>query len=325
MMDSSEFRTIGSTDLRVSAVAMGCWPIAGITSVDVNETDSVATLRAAVEAGINFFDTAYCYGYHGESEAMIGRVLGAQRDSLVLASKGGIEWRDGRQIKDARPTRILEQCAESLRRLATDRIDLYYLHAPDPAVPVAATAEAFRQLLDAGTIRAVGVSNFTTVEQYERFSQVCPIHADQPPYNMLQREIEADRLPWCRQHDVSARVYWPLMKGFLAGKLDRNHVFDPRDGRRKYPIFQGEQWERTHDFLDRLRPLAASLGKTLSQLVINWTIHQPGITAALCGAKRPEQIRETAGALGWRIPTDILREIDQAIQDRGTVDNRPAV
>jgi len=321
-----QLREIGSTGIRVTPVAMGCWPIAGITSIDVDETHSLATLQAAADAGINFFDTAYCYGYDGESERLIARALGHRRDALVIASKCGIHWGpDRRQVRDGRRTTILRQCEESLRRLGTDRIDLYYLHAPDPATPLTESAAALRELQQAGKVRAVGVSNFATIAQYEEFHAVCPIAADQPHYNLLQREIEAERLPWCRAQGVSAMVYWPLMKGFLAGKLPRDHVWDPRDGRQKYPIFQGAEWARNHDFLDRLRPIAAREGLTLSQLAIVWTLQQPGITCALCGAKRPEQILESAAALGRTLSPAALSDIAAAIAARGSTASRAAV
>lgn len=319
-------RRIGTTDLMVTPVAMGCWPIAGITSIGVTPEQSRATLRAAFEAGINFFDTAYIYGYQGESERMVGEELGAHRDEIVIATKCGLHWGpDRKQVRDARPETIRRQCAESLQRLRTDRIDLYYLHAPDPRVPLADSAGAIRELLEAGKIRAAGVSNLQRVEQYEEFHAVCPISADQPHYNMLQREIEADRLPWCRAHGVCVIVYWPLMKGFLAGKLPRDHVWDPQDGRQKYPVFQGEEWTKTHDFLDKLRPIAEEAGMTLAQLVVAWTIARPGITSALCGAKRPEQIEETARAMSRRLSDDQLDRIARAIKERGDVASRPAV
>jgi len=319
-------RQIGTSGLMVTPVAMGCWPIAGISSMNVTEADSLATLTAAFDAGINFFDTAYVYGYQGESEQLIARALGPQRREIIIASKCGLHWdADRKQVRDARPQTIFQECEESLKRLKTDMIDLYYLHAPDPAVPVAESAGALLRLKEQGKIRAVGVSNLTRLEDYAAFHQVCPIAADQPPYNMLQREIEADRLPWCIDHQVSTIVYWPLMKGFLAGKLKRDHVWDSRDGRKKYPVFQGQQWEKTHDFVDRLRTIADSSGITVSQLVIAWTIQQPGITAALCGAKRPEQIEETARAMDVVLSVEQREQIDRAIMERGPVDNRPAV
>lgn len=319
-------RRIGHTDLMVTPVAMGCWPISGITSIDVTESASLETLRAALDGGINFFDTAYVYGYEGESERLIARELGDVRSQIVIASKCGIHWdKEHKQQRDARPETIRRECEESLRRLNTDWIDLYYLHAPDPQIPVAESAGALQELLDAGKIRAVGVSNFHRIEQYEQFHAVCPISADQPHFNMLQREIEEQRLPWCRAHDVSVIPYWPLMKGFLAGKLRRDHVWDPKDGRRKYPLFAGDEWDKTHDFVDKLRVIATEAGITVAQLAVAWTIQRPGITAALCGAKRPDQIRETAEAMQVTLSADHLTRIDQAIEERGTVASRPAV
>lgn len=319
-------RRLGTTDLWISPVAMGCWPIAGITSIGVTESDSLATIAAALDAGINFFDTAYCYGYDGESERMLGRVLRPHRRDVVIATKCGIAWGwDQKQVKDGRPETIRKQCEESLSRLGVEVIDLYYLHAPDPNVPVAESAGALRELLEAGKVRSVGVSNFHQVTQYEQFHAVCPISADQPHYNMLQREIEQERLPWCQRNQVSVMVYWPLMKGFLAGKLARDHVWDPKDGRAKYPVFQGEQWTKTHDFLDKLRPIAARHLCTLAELVTAWTIQRPGITAALCGAKRPDQIRESAAAMNLVLSPEDLADIDQAIRERGEVQSRAAV
>jgi aryl-alcohol dehydrogenase-like predicted oxidoreductase len=319
-----ELRKLGRTDIEVTPVAMGCWPISGITSVDVTEAASLATLEAAFDAGINFFDTAYCYGFAGESESMIGRVFGRRREQIVIATKGGLHWENGKQAHDGSPATLKRECEESLRRLGTERVELLYLHAPDPKVPIADSAGALKELLDAGKTRSVGLSN-ATVEHLREFSAVCPLAAFQPHYNMLQREIEADELPWCRERGVSVIVYWPLMKGLLAGKLARDHVFDVRDGRRKYPMFQREEWTRNQDFLDDLRPIAAEARKSVAELVINWTIHQAGISAALCGAKRPEQIRANAGGMGWRLSANQMERIQQAIGRRGTVASRGAV
>ncbi|SFH68607.1 aldo/keto reductase [Planctomicrobium piriforme] len=321
-----KLRQLGNTDMYVSPVAMGCWPIAGVTSVDVTEQNSLSTLQAAFDAGVNFFDTAYIYGYEGESERLIAAALGGHRDQIILATKCGLHWGpDRQQARDARPETIFRECDESLRRLRTDRIDLYYLHASDPMVPVADSAGALLELQQSGKIRAVGVSNFSSLVEYEIFHSVCPITAVQPPYNMLQREIEADLLPWCRMHGISAVVYWPLMKGFLAGKLQRSHVWDPRDGRQKYPVFVGEEWDKTHDFVDRIRVIANEAGLTVAQLVIAWTIRQAGITAALCGAKRPDQIRETAFAMNAYVTDDQFARCWEAIEQRGPVATRPAV
>ncbi|WP_417731536.1 aldo/keto reductase [Rosistilla oblonga] len=324
-MSATELRPLGQTDIRVSPVAMGCWPIAGMTSLEVNDPDSLATLDAAFDAGINFFDTAYCYGANGESERLIGRGLGNRRDQIMIATKGGIAWdADGQRVQDASPATLRRQCDESLQRLGTDRVELLYLHGPDPNVPVAESAGELKRLMDAGKTRSVGVSNFN-VEQLEEFHAVCPISAVQPHFNMLQQEITHDILPWCEANGASAIIYWPLMKGLLAGKLSRDHQFAPGDGRAKYPMFQGEEWQKNQDFVDALRQLAIEIGRTVSDVVINWTIHHPGITAALCGAKRPYQITETAAALSWRLSADQRARIDQAIADRGPAAGRSAV
>jgi aryl-alcohol dehydrogenase-like predicted oxidoreductase len=313
----SEYRTLGDTDIKVSPVALGCWPISGMTSLGVNDVDSLATLRAAVDEGVNFFDTAYMYGADGESEKLIARALGRHRDEIVIATKCGLHWSSqGKRVAGGHPETLRRECDTSLRRLQTDRVELLYLHAPDPCVPLADSAGAMRELREAGKTLCVGVSN-VTLSQLEQFHAICPIAAFQPPYNLLQRQIELDTLPWCREHNVAVVVYWPLLKGLLAGKLSRDHVFQPGDGRPKYAMFQGKEWQKNHDFVDRLREIAEDEGKSVSQIAVNWAIHQPGITSALCGAKRAYQIEEAAGAMGWRLSDQALRRIDAALEQRG--------
>jgi aryl-alcohol dehydrogenase-like predicted oxidoreductase len=320
-----ELRPLGRTGIRVSPIALGGWPISGMTTFDVTEANSLATISACFELGVNFLDTAYAYGAGGESERLIARAIRGRRDEMVIATKGGIAWAPGgARIIDAQPATLIGQCEESLRRLETDRVELLYLHAPDPQTPLEDSAVALRGLLEAGKTRAVGLSN-ATPEQIEQFAAVCPLSAYQPPYNMLQRQIEAEIVPWCQAHDVALCTYWPLMKGLLAGKIERGHTFDPRDGRVKYPMFQGAEWERNQAFVDCLRRIAAEAGRSVAQVVLNWTIHQPGITSALCGAKRPDQIRENAGAAGWRLTAAQLAQIEAAIQARGAAVTRGAV
>jgi len=318
------FRQLGRSQYSVSSVALGCWPIAGITTLNATREESLATLRAAVEAGINFMDTAYAYGIHGESEQMIGEVIRDCRDQIVVATKGGIHRVGRGQEYDARPETLRRQCDESLQRLGTDRIDLYYLHAPDPKTPITDSAGAIAELIQAGKVVLAGASNLN-LHQLQQFHEVCPISAVQPHYNLLQREIETELVPWCLNLGVSICVYWPLMKGFLAGKLQRDHQFEAGDGRAKYPMFQGDEWHRNHDFLDELRIIAKDLNVSVAQLAIAWTIHQPGITAALCGAKRDWQIQETAAAMHVHLTEDILSQINAAVTRRGSIVSRAAV
>ena len=315
-----ELRPLGNTDIRVSAVALGCWPIAGITSPGTTDADSIATIQECFDLGINHLDTAYYYGRLGESERLIGRALGRRRDEMVVATKGGLHWGDDdTMVHDASPATLRRECEESLERLATDRVDLLYLHAPDPNVPLAESAGALKRLLDEGKTRSVGVSN-VSVAELEEFAAECPVAAYQPAYNMLQRQIEVDTLPWCRERGIAVMVYWPLAKGLLAGKIGRDHVFAETDSRRKYPMFQGEQWQKNHDLIDRLRDIATAAGRTVAQVTINWTIHRSGVTGALCGAKYPQQIRDTAAGAGWRLTDEQLVQIDQALANRGTPD-----
>jgi aryl-alcohol dehydrogenase-like predicted oxidoreductase len=319
------FRPLGNSGLLVSPVALGCWPIAGMTSLGVNDRDSKATIDAALEAGINFLDTAYIYGADGESERLIGQAIKGRRDKLVIATKGGIHWGpQGERVFDGSRATLHRECRESLQRLNVECIDLYYVHAPDPNIPIAESAAALAELKAQGLIRAAGVSNFT-VAQLMEFERVCPVTAVQPPYNMLQRQIEADLVPYCLKHNIAICIYWPLLKGLLAGKLTRDHVFQPSDGRAKYVMFQGEEWQRNQDLLDDLRAIAHESNKTVAQLVVQWTLAQPGITSALCGAKRPDQILESAAALRDDFTPDELAKINAALVRRGPAITRSAI
>src|SRR4051812_43094886 len=306
-MHNFELRPLGTSGINVSAVGLGCWPIAGVTTLDTNDADSIATVQKCFDVGINHLDTAYIYGPNGESENLIRRALGNRRDQMVIATKCGIHYENGVTVTDNRPERLRAECDESLRRLGTDRVELLYLHAPDGKTPIEDVAAELQKIMQAGKTRSVGVSN--CVAQMQSFHAVCPITAVQLPYNMLQRDIENETVPWCRERNISLMVYWPLMKGLLAGKLARDAELDHRDKRRTYPMYQGEEWRKNQDFLDRLRQIAATTGHTVAQVVINWTFTQPGITSALCGAKRPAQIEETAGAMNWELTPDERAQI----------------
>ncbi len=318
-------RQLGKSDIFVSPVAMGCWPIAGMTSLDVNEADSISTLRSAIEAGINFFDTAYGYGADGESERLIAQTLGSQRDQIVIATKCGLGWdADVQRVLDGRPATLCAQVDESLQRLNTDHVELLYLHAPDPNTPVEESAGALLETMQAGKARTIGVSNFS-MKQLIAFNDVCPVTAVQPPYNLLQRDIEQELVPWCLENEVSLAVYWPLMKGLLAGKLPRDYTFPPEDGRAKYPMFQGLEWQRNQDFVDELRQIAKDINRTVAQIAVRWVLQQPGVTSALCGAKRSYQIEETAAAMDFELSDVELQRIQSALQKRGESNARGAV
>ncbi|MFN7813831.1 MAG: aldo/keto reductase [Planctomycetia bacterium] len=321
-------RPLGSSPVSVGPLGLGCWPLAGMTREGVTPAAAVATVRAAIDAGITHLDTAYCYGEHGESERAIAAAIAGRRDAVVLAGKCGIHWVPDasaapprRQVVDGRPERLRAEVAESLERLGTDHFDLLYLHAPDPQLPIEESAGELARLLAAGVTRAVGLSN-ASVDQLRRFAAVCPLAACQMQFNMLQRQIEADILPWCRDRGVAMVAYWPLMKGLLAGRMRRGQVFPTTDTRHKYPIFNGVEFDRSLDFVDALRPTAARLGCQLADLVLAWTAEQPGITSVLFGATSPAQVEENARALACDLDAAAREEIAAASRARGPVAGR---
>jgi aryl-alcohol dehydrogenase-like predicted oxidoreductase len=318
------YRPLGNTGMQISEVALGCWPIAGMTTPGVNEGDSIATIRSCFELGINHLDTAYMYGANGESERLIAKALGKRRRDMVIATKGGFHWDEhGNQTHDASPATLRRECEESLQRLNSDHVELYYLHAPDKNVPLTESAGEMKRLKDEGKVLSLGVSN-VSLDQLEEFVGECPLDAFQPPYNMLQRDIETDTLPWCRKHGVSVLVYWPLMKGLFAGKIQPGKLSD-RDNRQKYPQFQGEEFQKNLELVEKLRLIAHDAGHSVVEMVINWILQQPGITSAVCGAKRPDQISENAGGSGWELSEKQLASIEEALKQRGPAKVRSAV
>lgn len=293
----AELRRVGQSDLWIAPVALGCWPLAGITSGAMSDAEAAAVIDAALGAGVNHFDTAHAYGRDGESERRLGRAINGRRDEVVVATKVGVDWdADGSLRRTGRPDLLGRQFDESLARLGMEEVDLLYFHAPADDAPLAETAGWFREVLAAGKARAVGVSNLS-VGEMRRFLGECPFVACQVRYNLLQREIEADVLPWCCTHGVSVVAYEPLALGLLTGKFAADHAFAEGDWRRGSPLFTGDAWTRSLDLVERLRPTAAERGCSVAQLAVGWTLSRPGVAAALCGAKRPEQIRETAVAM----------------------------
>ncbi len=308
---------LGNSDLAVSPVGFGCWPIAGVSSLHVSDQHSQATLHAALDAGINFFDTAYSYGYDGEADRLLRPMLRDHRTDMVLSSKVGQYFDERRQrIVDGSPATLQSHAQQILQRLDVDEVDIMYLHCPDARVPVAESAGAIREIVDRGWSRYAGVSN-VNAEQLEIFQRECPVVVAQPPFNMLQQQAVVELRDFCACHTISLVCYWVLMKGLLAGRLMRDHRFDPSDKRVTYPIFQGEAWERAQDLLDELRSMAAFKQCTVAQLVIAWTLRQPGVTVALCGAKRAEQIIETAGAMNVKLESAEARRIDRWAEQFG--------
>ena len=309
-----EKRRIGTSDLWASPVALGCWPLAGITSLGVDEQSSVATVEAALEAGINHFDTAYSYGYDGESDRILRRSLGDRIHSVIVATKVGTHFDGDRKlVRDARPERLDYEVNVIRKRLGLDRLELLYLHAPDGKTPIEKSAETLASMVQNGIVRYVGLSN-ATLDETIRFASVLQPVVLQPPFNMLQPETLNSLRPYLQDHECGIASYWPLMKGLLAGAMQRSHVLADNDKRRSYPIFQGDAWQRAQDLLDVLRTSAQELSWTIPQLVVHWTMRQPGITTVLCGAKRPDQILESASAMDGWLSEGWMVKIDQAIE-----------
>ncbi len=310
----------------MSRLGLGCWPLAGMTRHGITRDDAIATVAAAIDAGITHLDTAYCYGEQGESERAIRSAMeGRPRESVFLASKCGIHWEAGRQqTVDGSPTRLVAEAEESLRRLGTDHLDLLYLHAPDPSIPIEESAGALAQLVTAGKTRSVGCSN-VSLEQLQQFAAACPTSACQMPYNMLQRSLEERFLPWCQLHAIGLVVYWPLMKGLLAGTMARDRQFPQSDSRHKYPMFQGEEFQRNLDFVDALAAIATRLETTIPAVVLSWTMQRPGISSVLFGATMPSQVSANVPALTCTLDAPALAAVDEAYRARGPVAGRRAV
>jgi aryl-alcohol dehydrogenase-like predicted oxidoreductase len=295
---AAEFVDIPKTQLKVSRVALGTWAMGGWMWGGTDQRESVATIHAALNQGINLIDTAPVYGF-GVSEETVGAALVRRRAEAVIATKTGLEWRDGKVYRNASRARIMQEVDDSLRRLRTDYIDIYQVHWPDPLVPVEETAEAMRSLYEQGKIRAIGVSNFS-VSQMQRFRQVAPLHVLQPPYNLFERAIEAEILPYCRANDIVTLGYGALCRGLLSGRMRLDSTFDGDDLRRVDPKFQPPRFAQYLNAVRQLDELAGRFHRGVIQLAVRWMLDQ-GISVALWGARRPDQLEAADGVAGWSL------------------------
>lgn len=316
------YRKLGTTDINISAIGLGTWAIGGgAWWGETDDEESIRTIHAALDAGINLIDTAPGYGF-GRSEEVIGRAIAGRRDSVVLATKCGLWWEDaqggfffeidGKRIhRSLRPETIRREVEMSLQRLGTDHIDLLQTHwqvmASDPT-PIADTMACLLALKAEGKIRAIGVSN-VNIPQLSEYLAAGTIESNQPKYSMLDREIEAEMLPFCREHHVSVLVYSPLEQGLLTGKIGMERVFNEGEYRNNIPWFRPAPRKHVLEMLAGWADLTAKYQCTLGQLVIAWTILQPGITVALCGARHPEQTRENALASNVQLTQDDIKRM----------------
>jgi aryl-alcohol dehydrogenase-like predicted oxidoreductase len=301
---------IPGTALRVGRVALGTWAMGGWMWGGTDERESVATIRAALEQGINLIDTAPVYGF-GVSEEIVGRAVAPAglRSRAVIATKVGLEWRDGKVYRNATRDRIMQEIEQSLRRLRTDYIDIYQVHWPDPLVAIEETADAMRTLYEQGKIRAIGVSNFS-VAQMESFRRVAPLHVLQPPYNLFERAIESDILPYCRANNIATLGYGALCRGLLSGRMRTDTVFDGDDLRRLDPKFQQPRFAQYLEAVRQLDRFAQDrFQRRVIHLAVRWMLDQ-GISVALWGGRRPDQLTATHGVADWSLDAASRATID---------------
>jgi aryl-alcohol dehydrogenase-like predicted oxidoreductase len=307
-----EYMEIAGTKLVSSRIALGTWAMGGWMWGGTDEKESIRTIRAALDQGINLIDTAPIYGY-GRSEEIVGEAVRqhGRRESVLLATKVGIDWTKGKIERNSARQRILTEFADSLRRLQTNYIDIYQLHWPDPLVPIEETAATLHELYEQGKIRAIGVSNYSP-EQMERFKAVAPLHTIQPPYNLFEREAERDVLPYAVAREITTLTYGALCRGLLSGAMTADRQFAKDDMRKNTdPKFQPPQFAEYLNATSKLDAFAReNFGKRVIHLAVRWLLDQPGVGIALWGARRPDQLEPIRQVSGWSLKTGDFAAID---------------
>jgi len=310
-----EYAMISGTKMNVSRIALGTWAIGGWMWGGSDEAESIRTIHTALDQGINLIDTAPVYGF-GVSEETVGKAIEQRghREDVFIATKVGLEWRNGSITRNSSPERIRQEIQCSLRRLRTSYVDIYQVHWPDPAVPIEETARTMRALYNEGLIRAIGVSNYSP-EQMDRFMSASELHTVQPPYNLFERQIDRDVLPYVRDNGLSAFAYGPLCRGLLTGKMRPDTKFAGDDLRNSDPKFRPPRYAQYLKAVEQLDQLAQKkYGKRVMDLAVRWVLDQPGITTALWGARHPAQLEAVNGALNWKLDAEALAAIDQILR-----------
>jgi aryl-alcohol dehydrogenase-like predicted oxidoreductase len=300
------------TDLEVSPIAFGTWQLGGEWG-QFDEDEAIAAIRQARELGVNLFDTAQGYGF-GASERVLGRALREDldhhRDDVVIATKGGLRMTDDGLVRDSSPSWIRHGVAASLDALGVDHIDIYQVHWPDSKVPFAETADALQEIVDAGKVRHVGVSNYDAAQMAE-FAQTRPVETLQPPYDLFRPDIEDEILPYAQEHDIGVLVYGALAHGLLTGAMDENTTFAPDDWRSGAPFFKGEGFHRNLGVVQELERFASELGVSVSRLAIAWTLANPAVQVAIVGARHPGHIEDSVAAAELSLSEADLEQIDR--------------
>ena len=314
-------RPIGKSGIEASVVGLGTWAIGGWMWGGTEEKQSIAAIRESIDAGVSLIDTAPAYG-KGLSETIVGKAIDGRRDKVVLATKCGLVWHtqkgnhffdyDGQPVhRYLGKESIIYEVEESLARLKTDYIDLYITHWQDPTTPVSETLEALELLKAQGKIRSIGASNVSAVD-LQAYVAAGQLDAIQEEYSMVKRDIETSLLPICAAHGVSMLSYSSLALGLLSGKIGPDRTFSGDDQRKDNPRFSIANREKVARLMAALAPIAGHHRATHAQIVIAWTVQQPGITFSLCGARNPEQARENARAGAIRLTPEELNLISEA-------------
>ncbi len=319
-------RRLGRSSLEVPVVVFGAWAAGGWAWGGVDEDEVVRAMQASIDAGADAIDTAPVYGF-GLSERLVGRAIRGRRDQVVVMTKLGLRWDDehgalwfettdqdgvARAVRrDARPESALHEVRRSLARLGVERIDLLQVHWPDAATPIEDTIGALLELRRSGEVREIGLSNHgpDLMRRAQATLGDAPLASNQPKYSLLAREIEAELLPWCRDEDVGVLAYSPLEQGLLSGCAPASRKFDKSDGRHRRPTFEDANRAKVNSVVEStLRPIAEARGATCAQVALAWVVAQPGVTAAIAGARSVAQARENAQAGDLELtPTESAR------------------
>lgn len=303
---------VSLAEAQVSRLCFGTWAYGGEWG-SFDQEQSIGAIRQAWELGINFYDTAQAYGF-GISERILGQALSdllkQERNNIFIATKGGLRMEGNKMVRDSSPEWLRSGLEQSLKNLGIDYIDLYQVHWPDPKIPIAEVAGVMEEFVKAGLVHYVGVSNYD-VQQMREFAAVRPLDSLQPPYHLFRRGIEAEILPYTRQNQIFVMVYSPLAHGLLSGKYTPETTFAPDDWRAKSPVFQGQAFRQNLNVVAQLGEVAERLQLSLPELALAWVLHQPGVSAAIVGARNPEQIKGTAPAAEIELDGETLAEIDR--------------
>jgi aryl-alcohol dehydrogenase-like predicted oxidoreductase len=317
-----ETTEIADTGIEATRIGLGTWAIGGWMWGGTERERAIETVHSALDRGVNLIDTAPVYGF-GASEDIVGEAVDTwegDRDEVVIATKVALDWNDDEEVfRNSTPERLRAEIEDSLERLRTDYIDIYQIHWPDPLVPFEETAAVMNNFLESGRIRAIGVSNYSP-DQMAPFREAAPLHVCQPPYNLFERGIEDDVLPYCRDHDISTLTYGALCRGMLSGKMHRDRDFEGDDLRNTDPKFQGERFDQYLEAVDKLDEYAReNFDRRVIHLAIRWLLDRPATSVALWGARRPDQLDPVDEVFGWQLDDQDYEAIDDILDE--TIDD----